>query len=293
MSIRHGHVRAKFGRRGAALLFAAAAGTAGAVLSTGTAAAATQPDLAISQRVSGSSQHGHTLDTITIRNGGTASATHVNVEMLTTTSGPFTDVAISGQVACEVMPAPPPYDFATACQVSSSIDPGAAAAIKFDFGGTAGAKFTNLAQVGEFQADGNIKNNTSTLSSWFGPGADLALSGTAKTGTVRGHATTVTTAVDHGPNDASSLQETIEAKSVSSATAHGTTGSCQVIAPATGYSFAAACVTNSLATGAKWTLTIDYHGTSGKTMTVVTKITSLTKDPNTANNTITKKAKLK
>jgi hypothetical protein len=63
--------------------------------------------------------------------------------------------------------------------------------------------------------------------------------------------------------------------------------------PAPGYSFAAACVTNSLATGVTWTITIDYHGTSGTTMTVATKVTALTKDPNPANNNMTRRAKLK
>lgn len=293
MLMGHGNVWAKWMWRTAAVLVGAAAGAASVLISTGSASAAGRPDLAISQQVSGSTQRGHTYDTITIRNRGTASATHVNVEMLTSMSGPFTDVAISGPVVCEVMPPPPPYNYATACQVNGTLDSGAAIAFKFDFGGTVGAKFTNLAQVGEFQGDADGKNNSSKLTSWFGPRADLAVSGTAKTGTVRGHATTVTTVVNHGPNDASSIQETVEAKNVSGATAHGATGSCQVISPAPGYSFAAACVTNSLATGATWTITIDYHGTSGTTMTVATKVTALTKDPNPANNNMTRRAKLK
>src|SRR3954451_22344271 len=94
----------------------AATGTAGILVSAGPAAAAGQPDLAISQRVSGSSESGHTFDTITIRNLGTSPATYVNVEMLITTSGPFTAVAVTGPAVCEVMPAPPPYSYAEACQ---------------------------------------------------------------------------------------------------------------------------------------------------------------------------------
>jgi len=284
-----------FTRRRIAVL-AAAASTAGlAVVATGvvpaaTANAAGHPDLRITQRISGSNTKGHAIDTITIKNHGTASASAVNVQMYTTTSSSFTDVFVGGAAVCEVMPAPKGYPYATACQITGSIAAGKSVSLKGDFGGTAGVKFTNLATVGEFQGDASYKDNRSSLTSWFGPRADLAVSGTAKPGTKKGHLTAVTTVVNHGPNNAVNIQEVVEVKNLNGALGSGTTGSCQTIPPATGYQFAFSCVRSSLNTGQAWKITFDYTGTSGKTATMKTTVTSQTKDPYTKNNTMTKTA---
>jgi hypothetical protein len=288
------NVRTRATRRVALLaVLAAAIGGGLAALGSENAAAAGQPDLAITQHISGSSQPGHLFDTLFIRNNGTAAATHVNIEILETmaSSSPFGDV-FSGGASCEVMPAPAPYDYATACQLVDPIAAGAAQSLKGDFSGTTGVKFTTLAQVGEFQADANRKDNSSSRTTYFGPGADLRVRGTLKTGTKKGHATGVVHVGNRGPNDASSVQEVLEMKHVSGAKATGG-GSCQIIPAAKGYSLAASCVRASLVTGSVWTLTFDFAGTSGKRITVVTSATSQTTDPNPANNKITRRAVLK
>jgi hypothetical protein len=263
------------------------------VTATGSAQATSSPDLKVSQFISGSSQSGHTIDTFTIKNNGSGTASHVNMQMYTNTAGPFGDIFTSGPIVCEVMPAPAPYNYGTACQVSGTIAHGDSVKFKADLSGTAGAKFTNLATVGEFQGDANVKDNQNTVTSWLGTRADLALAGTAKSGPKDGHLTAVTTVVNHGPNSASHLQEAVEVKNVSAAHATGASGSCQVIAPATGYDFAFTCVKDALAAHRSWKITFDYSGTSGKTATMVTTISSLTKDPNSNNNKITRVAKLK
>jgi hypothetical protein len=263
------------------------------VTATGPAQATSSPDLKITQFISGSTQSGHAFDTFTIKNNGSAAASHVNMQMYTTVSGAFGDIFVSGSIVCEVMPVPAPYNFGTACQVSGSIAAGASVSFKADFSGTPGNKFTNLATVGEYQGDANNADNKSTVSSWFGIRADLALAGTAKSGPKKGHLTAVTTVVNRGPNKAVHLQEAVEVKNVSGATATGSSGSCQVIAPATGYDFAFTCVKDGLFAHKAWKITFDYRGTSGKKATMVTTISSLTKDPNSKNNKITRVAKLK
>ena len=268
--------------------------TAAALLTTtaGSAGAAGHPDLKITQHVSGSPQSGHTFDTITIKNNGSATASHVNVQMYTNTNSAFGDTFSGTGATCEVMPAPPPWNYGTACQFSASLAHGDSVSVKGDFSGTVGAKFTNLATVGEFQGDANLKDNSSQVTSWFGPRANLIVTGTAKTGTHTGHLTAVTTVVNRGPNTANALQELVEAKNVNAASATGS-GSCQVVPPASGFDFAFSCVRDSLAQGSAWKLTFNYSGPTGKTATMVTKVTALTIDPFTKNNTITRRAKLK
>jgi hypothetical protein len=263
------------------------------VTASGSAQASSQPDLKIKQFISGSSQSGHAFDTFTIKNNGSATASHVNMQMYTTTNSAFGDIFTSGPIVCEVMPVPAPYNYGTACQVTGTIAAGGSVKFKADFGGTAGVKFTNLATVGEFQGDANVKDNSNTVSSWFGPRADLALAGTAKSGPKNGHLTAVTTVFNHGPNKASHLQEAVEVKNVTGAHATGSSGSCQTITPATGYDFAFTCVKDALDAHHAWKITFDYSGTSGKSATMVTTISSLTKDPNSNNNKITRVAKLK
>ena len=281
-------------RRIAVLATTAAAGGLALVATTLVASpaanAAGHPDLKITQRISGSTTKGHTFDTITIKNHGTASASSVNIQLYTTTTSAFTDVFVGGAAVCEVMPAPKGYPYATACQITGSIAAGKSVSLKGDFGGTAGVKFTNLATVGEFQGDASYTDNRSSVTSWFGPRADLAVSGTAKPGTKKGHLTAVTTVVNHGPNNAVNIQEVVEVKNLNGALGSGTTGSCQTIPPATGYQFAFSCVRSSLNTGQAWKITFDYTGTSGKTATMKTTVTSQTKDPYTKNNAMTKTA---
>jgi hypothetical protein len=284
--------RARPAAVGTAIALAGVTTAALLVTTTGSAGAAGHPDLKITQHISGSSQSGHTFDTITVKNNGSATASHVSLQLYTNTNGAFGDIFSGTGSVCEVMPAPPPWDYGTACQFSATIAHGASLTIKGDFSGTVGAKFTNLATVGEYQGDASLKDNSSQVTSWFGPRANLIVGGTAKTGTHTGHLTAVTTVVNRGPNTADAVQEVVEAKNISGASATGS-GSCQVVPPADGYDFAFSCVKSSLAQGASWKLTFNYSGPTGKTATMVTKVTALTIDPFTKNNSMTRKAKLK
>src|SRR3954466_13430377 len=114
-------------RRRIALLAAAtiAAGSAIGVttlVSAATANAARHPDLRISQRISGSTTKGHTFDTITVKNKESASASHANILIYTTTSSGLGELFSTGAGGvCEVMPAPKGYGYAAACQVPGSI----------------------------------------------------------------------------------------------------------------------------------------------------------------------------
>ncbi len=283
-------------RRRVAVLAAATIGVAaiGAnLLSSQAADASGRPDLKISQRISGSTKSGHTIDTITVRNHGSATASAVSIQLYANTNGPFGDTFTGGAGTCEVIPAPKGYDYGTACQFSASIGAGKSASFIGDFSGTVGAKFTNLATVGDLQGDPNYKDNQSTVTSWFGRRADLRVVGTAKPGTKKGHVTAVTTVVNRGPNNASHIQEVIEVKHMASVVASGT-GTCQIVPPAAGYNLAFSCVRSGLNTGQAWKLTFDYRGgTSGQTATMKTMVSSFVKDPNSKNNTMTKTATVK
>jgi hypothetical protein len=260
--------------------------------SSGTASATGHPDLKITQHISGSSQSGHTFDTITVKNNGSLKARYVSLQLYTNTGGSF-DNSYSGHVTCEVMPAPTGYSDATACQFVDSISAGDSASFKGDFSGPVGAKFTTLATVGDFEGDANYNDNRSTVTSWFGPRANLGVGGTAKPGTKTGHLTAVTTVVNRGPNTAENLQEVVEVKKLNGVLGSGSSGSCQTVPPASGYDFAFSCVKNSLAQGGAWKITFDYTGHSGDTATMVTTVTSQTKDPFTNNNKMTRNAKVK
>ena len=269
--------------------------TTAALLATTTApaGATSQPDLKLTQKISGSAQAGHTFDTITVKNNGTATASHVSFQLYTNTDGPFGDLFSGDSLVCEVMPAPTPYNYAAACQFTGSISPTHSYSFKGDFSGTVGAKFTNLATVGEYQGDAHLSDNKSTVTSWFGPRANLVVGGTAKPGTQTGHLTAVTTVVNKGQNAAHNLQEVVEVKKLNGALGSGSSGSCQTVPPASGYAFAFSCVKSSLAQGAAWKITFDYTGHSGDTATMVTTVTSQTIDPVPANNTMTRHATVK
>jgi hypothetical protein len=286
-------------RRGIALASTtgvlAVTGLATVVATTGTAQAAGQADVSISQRISGGTKNGETVDRFTITNHGTATASRANVELLLTSPTPGFAITFTGPVFCEVMPAPPPYNYATACQVTGTLGTGASVSASADMTGKSGDRFTSLAEVGIFQPDSNFANNHNTVSSYFGIRSDLAVSGTTKVGKQAGHATAVTTVINRGPNNASSLQETVEVKHASEVKVAADTlaSTCQTIPAATGYDLAASCVTSKLANRQKWVLSFNYGGARGAKITIVTKVTSLTTDPAAANNTMTKHATLK
>jgi hypothetical protein len=272
-------------------LVVATSATAAIVAAPG-AGASGSPDLSIAQQISGSTQKGHTFDTFVVKNHGGATASSVNVELFFTTKSTWRN-SYSGSVRCEVMPAPKGYDDATGCQLTSSLAAGASVSFKADISGTAGAAFTSLAEVGDFQGDSNYSNNTSTRATYFGPATDLAVAGSDQVGTTHGHATANITVVNRGPNDAQHLQVVSELTNASGAVAYGHGGSCQIVPAAAGYSLASSCVVDLLKTGANYKIRYDVTGTSGKVVKVVTTATSYGTDPNSKNNKITRRSKAK
>lgn len=260
---------------------------AAAIASGGaTAEASGQPDLVVAQQVSGNSQPGHTSVTVTIANHGNAAASHLNVELLLATSSTEFSDSFAGNVTCEAMPAPAPYRYAVACQLASSLGVGRSASFTADLGGTVRAKFSSLAEVGELQPDARPANNSSSLTSYFGPGADLGVSGVVTTGAKLGHANAVIKILNQGPSPASLAQEVLEVQHVQSATVTGLKGSCQSIPPASGYDYAVSCVMTALATGKAWSGDWKFIGASGRAITVVATASSHTVDPDLSNNTM-------
>jgi hypothetical protein len=259
------------------------AGSGGAALVAGSASAGSTADLAVSQSISGSSTSGSVVDTVTIHNKGSASASNVNlVALLKSTSHHWSAFGSVG--VCEAFTAPSGYLGMVSCQLST-IKSGATVKEALTWSGTAGTAFSVFATVGDFApADPVSSNNTSTISSYFGPRANLVLSNSAKTGATTGTATVTSIVTNHGPNNAADLQMVIEIKGSGYRSVH-THGTCQFIPPATGYVQAASCTLSSLKTGAKWTMIFNYTGVAGDALSVSTTTTAQSpSDPVTSNN---------
>jgi hypothetical protein len=282
----------------AALIPAAAlllAGTAVASLATaGSAAATGSADVAVSQLMTGGSSDGHTTDTITLRNIGSATASAVNANIFfNSNSGVYTEGLASSGYTCEIMPPPPGYQHSLSCQLGAPLAAASTKTLVLDLGGDIGAQFTSTVSVGILnQTDASYANNLSTVTSYYGPRADLGVTGTATTGTTAGTAKAVTTVGNHGPNDAKALQLIVEIKATNfqgvsvSATP---LSSCQIIPPATGYQAAVSCVTDTLTAHHNWVLTFSYQGGAGTSLTMKSTVSANTPiDPVTTNNTMTK-----
>jgi hypothetical protein len=240
------------------------------------ARAAGTADLSVRQAFSGSSTSGKTVDTVTIHNAGPDTATNINYsKFLATTSSVVTVTSNVG--VCEFMPPPSTaWKLFDACQVGS-LAAGGNIVITVTWGGTVGVAFTSTVTVGSSIVDPTSSNNISTKSSWYGPRADLHLSQSGSIGSTAGKAKFVHTITNRGPNTANALQLIIEIKSSGSLSVGYTAtplSSCQMIPPATGFQHAVSCTTNSLATGAKWTLTGTYTGPAGTAVSVKTKVSA-------------------
>ena len=87
---------------------------------------------------------------------------------------------------------------------------------KFSLTSADGAAFTRIVSVGEgAPGDPSFANNSSTLNSYFGDRADLALRQSATAGASAGKVTITDSTVNHGPWTANSLQNVIEINSES------------------------------------------------------------------------------
>ena len=285
---RHRHPLAA---RIAAAALVVSGGVTAVVVPGGVASAATTADLSVSQRISGSSVSGQTIDTVTIHNAGPATATSVNFTSLLTTASSGLYIR-SNTGTCQLAPPPSGYSLLATCQMGS-IASGHRVKEVFTLSGEAGVAFTNFVTVGAASpADPKWSNNAGTKSSWYGPGADLALTGTAKPGTSTGTAKVVSTVTNHGPNTAHALQMIVEIKSpgFSGVLVTGNiASSCQLIPPASGYDAAVACVVDALGTGKQWVATFAYTGTAGTSLSVDTSVSANTPiDPLSTNNSNTK-----
>jgi hypothetical protein len=262
------------------------------VATTGTATAATTADISVSQRIAGASASGSTLDVVTVHNAGSATANSIEAVYLMKSSVRSYSVRSSTSTPCQIEPAPPGYLSMVTCPLGS-LASGHSVVDTLTYSGTAGAAFSVTASIGDGSpADPKFANNTSTISSYFGPRADLRLAGTLKAGTTAGTAVAVTSVRNHGPNSAAALQEIIEIKSTHVSTVRATAStpaaSCQFVPAASGYDLAVACVTNSLATNALWTIKFTYTGTKGSALTAKSTVTANAPiDPVTSNNTQT------
>lgn len=257
------------------------------LMRSGSARAVGSANLSVSQAFSGSSTSGKTVDTVTIHNAGPDTATNINYsKFLATTSSIVTVTSNVG--VCEFMPPPSSaWKLFDACQVGS-LAAGGNIHVTVTWGGTAGVAFTSTITVGASTVDPQTSNNLSTASSWYGPRADLRLSQVASVGSSTGKASFVHTIVNRGPNTANALQLIIEVKvSGSFSASYGATplSSCQTIPPATGFTHAFACTTNTLATNAKWVLTGTYTGSAGGAVSVKTTVSANSPtDPVVTNN---------
>jgi hypothetical protein len=195
----------------------------------------------------------------------------------------------SQSTICEQSPAPSGYAFMFNCQ-TPSIASGSSWTFTLTYTGTQGVAFTNQLFVGEAgPGDPNLANNTSTLNSWFGPAADLALTQVSGRAPATGQAQIINRIKNNGPSPANSLQFVAEIASPGfssvGATSNLSGSSCQFIPPASGYNVAVACTIASLAPGATWTETFTYHGAAGGALKQSGKVTANSpSDPAPSNN---------
>ncbi|MCW2495534.1 hypothetical protein, partial [Jatrophihabitans sp.] len=261
-----GHARRRLTGLAAAAALVGAACASAVFIGSGTASAASTADISVSQHISGGTASGSTVDTVTVHNAGAATANSIEAVYLLKSASHGYTVRSSTSAACQIIPAPPGYLGMVTCPLGS-LASGHSVVDTLTWTGTVGVAFSVTASIGDGSpTDPNYANNTSTISSYFGPRADLRISGTLTAGATAGTGSAVTTVVNAGPNSAAALQQIIEIKgSISAvhATASTPSASCQFIPAATGYNLAVSCVTNSLATGAKWVLTLAYTGTKG------------------------------
>ena len=272
------------------------AGAIVAVTGGSASASASNADVSVTQHISGGSSNGQTVDTVTVHNAGPATANNVNVTMLLRSSSNFI-LTSTNRGTCETEPPPSGYLGLTTCQLGT-LASGASVVETVSFTGQTGMAFSNFATVGvSSPVDPKLTNNSSTVSTYFGPRADLGLSGTAKPGTKSGTAKAVTTVFNRGPNTAKALQLIVEIKSTGwkGVTVSATPlSSCQTIPASTGYDGAVSCVTDSLDTGKKWVLTFSYAGKKGAALQMVSTVSANTPaDPLSTNNHLTKNTHMK
>jgi hypothetical protein len=266
---------------------------AGLAMTSGSsvANAAGTANLSVSQTVSDGSAPNRTTVTDHIHNAGPSMATNVVATALLKTNGGAVSYLTSNAI-CAQQPAPAGWSFMFTCQLAS-LPSGHTWTPKFTLTSTRGAPFTRFLSVGESgPGDPSLANNSSTLNSFFGSEADLALSQAATTGASAGKVTITDSARNKGPWTAHNLQQVIEIKSPGfkavTASSNLPGASCLFIPPASGFNAAASCTLNSLSPGSLWKLTFAYTGSPGGSLLQRGSISAGSPtDPVASNNTAT------
>jgi hypothetical protein len=265
----------------------------GMALSSGSSAAnaAGTANLSVSQTVSNGTAANNTTVTDHIFNAGPSSATNVVATALLKTNSGAVSYTTSN-ATCEQQPAPSGWSFMFTCQLPS-LASGHTWQPKFSLTSTKGAPFTRFVSVGEGgPGDPSLANNSSTLSSFFGSEADLALTQSATAGSSAGKVTITDSARNRGPWTANHLQEVLEITSPTFrsvlASSNLPAASCLFIPPASGYNAAVSCSIGSLNPGAVWKLTFSYSGVAGGSLVQRGSISAISpSDPVSSNNTAT------
>jgi len=254
------------------------------------ASAAGTVDLGVAQFVSNGAGAGQTVITDHVHNSGPSTATSVVAVVLINTSSAGLNTAATNADVCQDEPAPPGWKFMLTCQ-RASVASGSTWLPKFTVTGTNGATLTWFLSVGAHETDSTFSNNSSTLHTYLGSEADLALSQAAKAGTSAGKVTITATIRNHGPWTANALQHVTEIKSAGFngvLVTSNLSSSCQIIPPGTGFDSAVACVTSVLAPRKSWVLTFSYSGTAGTSLVAQGKVTANNPtDPVSSNNAAT------
>jgi hypothetical protein len=277
---------------------AAAALMAGTLLaglldaSSAGASAAGSANLSLQQTPSNGASSGSTVDKVVVHNAGPDTANALDVTILVKTKSSLgLGLTSNLSTSCQQQPAPTGWTFLFNCQ-TSSLSAGSNWTLTETYSGTAGVAFTSFQSVGENNpGDPSLKNNSSTLKTYFGPAADLKLAQAVTPGTSSGAVTITDTAKNLGPWTANSLALVIEVNSPGFSNVEASSNlptSCQFIPPASGFNVAASCTTSSLAPLKNWKVTLSYNGTPGGALEQVGNVTANNPpDPNSANSSAT------
>jgi hypothetical protein len=225
-------------------------------------------DLRLKQTPSDGPSDGTTVVKTVVHNEGSDTANALDVTILVKTASGMT-ISLSGNIStvCQQQPAPRRWTFMFNCQ-TPSLAAGHNWVLTAAYSGTAGVAFTNFESVGEGgPGDPSLSNNSSTLKTYLGPGADLRLTQAATAGTSSGAVTIIDAVRNLGPSTASGLRVTIEINSPEFSNVQATSDlptNCQFVPPAGGFNAAAMCTTtSSLARLKYWHVQFDYTGTPG------------------------------
>jgi hypothetical protein len=250
-------------------------------------------DLSLRQTPSAGASNGTTTVKTVIHNAGPNTANLLNLTILIKTKSSMAfDVTSNLPTSCQQQPAPSGWAFLFNCQ-TSSVAAGSSWSLIGTYSGTAGVGFTNFESVGESDpGDPSLSNNHDTLKTSFAPAADLALTQVVTAGPSSGTVTITDTAKNVGISSANGLQLVIEINSPGLTSVGASTnlpGSCEFVAPASGFNAAASCTTSSsLGRLEKWVVQISYTGSPGGSLEQVGIVTANSPaDPHAANNSAT------